>query len=516
MDQGSRRFAAALLGVVALALLLRGIEYALTALVFDDTAHYIDLATMLLQGRLQDVARHPYHPLFAAAIAATNLVVPDRVAAAMLFSVVAGALAAVPLVLAWRIIAGEKIALVAGLLYAVAPYPVRYAAAGYSEALYFLLFFTSVWLALRTLRLDSWASALLCGLTSGFAYLVRPEGAGVFVLLGLVLVVRLLVRRGAPLRARIRPLVGCLVAFVLLGAPYVVYKYETTGTFQLTGKKSIAKMLGIGAGEAQEPPGIRGEGRYADLGNTGRVAHVAENLGEALGPLFFTLAAVGALFGGRPRRRTGRELFLLGLVVFYLAAHFLLLRAYGYVSRRHAMPLACVMLGWSAAGLVTLAVWGEGAWRRLRTNRRPPPRWVLPLLLAVLVAAGTVPKAITPQWTREVPIREAGRWIADHHRGASPPRVCTPYKWGDPRIPIYAGVSIDQPTLANSHDMLAYFEATRPDYLAILPYRLAEVCPDAEAVRAHPRLQLVFARPYLGEEGKSVEVYRFLPEGHGS
>jgi hypothetical protein len=118
-------------------------------------------------------------------------------------------------------------------------------------------------------------------------------------------------------------------------------------------------------------------------------------------------------------------------------------------------------------------------------------------------------------WHEQTPIRDAGLWLAEQDDGSGSIRVCTPYRWGDPRIPVYAGLRIDQPTLLDSQGMLSYLNSTKPDYIAILPHRLARVCTDPDVVRSHPRLEKVWSADFLDHSGASVEIYRIreAPEG---
>jgi hypothetical protein len=161
-------------------------------------------------------------------------------------------------------------------------------------------------------------------------------------------------------------------------------------------------------------------------------------------------------------------------------------------------------------GFLLLNAWGRILLGRIAPRRKTTWMWLVPTILTLVFAGACLPKALRRQWWEQTPIRDAAAWIARERERTPSVRVCTPYQWADPRIPVYAGLPIDQPTLLDSRGMLSYLEATRPSYVAVLPHRLERACADPEAVRGHPRLERVWSAEFLDGSGESVEIYRFL------
>ena len=72
-------------------------------------------------------------------------------------------------------------------------------------------------------------------------------------------------------------MIACLIAFAAAGIPYMIYKYQKTGSFDITGKKSILKMLGIGDEDVVPAAGARPK-----LAPQEMVGRVAGNLASSM------------------------------------------------------------------------------------------------------------------------------------------------------------------------------------------------------------------------------------------
>jgi len=505
------RFGLALAGVFGLALAVRFAQYLQTHLVFTDSAHYVDMARMLLRGDVASLVAHEYHPLFAVVIAGAFRIFGDDPSTAQLVAVVAGASAVVPIGFLFRGLGGPAIGCLAAAGHALAPYPVRYAAAGNSEALYFPLFFTAVAFGIRALRRLDAASMVACAGASGLAYLVRPEGAGVFLVVFALAVVRglLALRRGD--RAALRPAVAGLVLFAAVGAPYLVLEVRATGSFELTAKKSITRLVGFVTGEGR-PTALELTDARPALGPFEQVAELASALVSSLGVPVALLAILGLLAGRRLVRDRAGELGVAAIFAAYVAVLALLVAGYGYVRRRHAAPVSGLMLGWSARGAAVVHAWIAARFARREGASLGGATRVAALGVALLTTVPLLLKGLQPQWGDQLGLRRAGEWLAERaaERGGAP-RVITPYKWSDPRIPMYAGVPIEQPTLRSSAELFSYFGGTDPDYLVVLDRQLDRSCADPEGVRGDPRLRLVHREPFGDDSDRSIEIFRYRP-----
>ncbi|HXX49384.1 MAG TPA: glycosyltransferase family 39 protein [Myxococcota bacterium] len=410
---------------------VQALHWRQTAAMMNDGPQFIRLAQRAAAGDWRPVLGHNFHPLYPAAVALAHQVVPDWERAAAGVSALAGALAVAALFALVREGFGRREAFVAALLLAVNATAIELADVQ-SDALYLALFITSAALLLRAWLRESGPSAFAAGLVAGLAYLARPEGAGT-VLVGVGLAGWELARRRFSVSQALRiaaPL--CLGAALTMG-PYVAYRSVQAGGLELTGKKSLRGLVGLAPpshapipGEPEDqpgaaldpllaahpeltppPPGVR-PFRDAPLPR-GR----AKLTGAAIDLLVQTLRALrpeGALFlvvglwvvRGRPERR-GR--FFAGYALLYGAVLFALSASVNYLSRRHALPPASLLLGYAALGVGSIAA----ALARISALAgRPSLRRALPLALAAALGLG---KSLRPVREDALPDRRAAEWI---------------------------------------------------------------------------------------------------------
>ena len=128
-------------------------------------------------------AEHP--PGYPLAVCATDAIVrhishrsvPDR---ALLSTQVANAIAAILLViptyLIGRMLFSRNVGFAAALLFQVLPVPAQITSDGLTEGVYLLVAAVAIVLGVRAVRRPRISGFLLCGLATGAAYLVRPEG----------------------------------------------------------------------------------------------------------------------------------------------------------------------------------------------------------------------------------------------------------------------------------------------------------------------------------------------------
>src|SRR5262245_27165224 len=115
------------------------------------------------------------------------LPLPDStLLAAQLVSAIAGVLLVVPTYLLGRMLFSRNVGFAAALLFQVLPVPARLTSDGLAEGLYLLVSAAALVVGVRAVRRPGVGGFLLCGLTCGLSYLVRPEGLMVAVAVGLV------------------------------------------------------------------------------------------------------------------------------------------------------------------------------------------------------------------------------------------------------------------------------------------------------------------------------------------
>jgi len=328
-----------------------------------------------------------------------------------------------------------------------------------SDGLYQFLFLGGVafgWAALRDARasLAGWA-----GVCAGLAYLTRPEGLGIAAAALGVGLLQALLRRW-PLRSALPWMAALVAGGLIVTGPYLVALRVHAGEWTLTQKKSVQALAGISQDLGVIPsvgltPGaeipftrevmqLRHENRQQEreirwqeappppprwrqaLGAVGEVLHT---ITSAVRPEIVLFALVGLFIArGRPGLR-GQ--FLLAVVAVYWAANWALAYSYGYLSRRHTLAPALLLLGYAA-----LAVPAVGA-ALSRLARRPigpgARRLASGLALALLVGLA-LGKVLRPQRASNAAERQAAEWIQ-----ALPTPGDGPVAAGKRRVAYYAG-----------------------------------------------------------------------------
>ncbi len=393
------------MAAVALAVRLVGGAHDLS--IMNDGPRFLAGAQAWLRGDLAAVIQDDFHPGTGALIAAIGwLTGMELEAAGRALSAVCGTLAAVALFGLARDALSERVALVAGLFLAVHPPSVLAASSVQSDGLHQMLVIAGAWALWRALLRSSPLAACAAGALCGLAYLVRPEGLILALVMGLWVGASLATRSLGALRAA--TLSGAFaLALAATAGPYVTAVRAHTGEWTLTQKKSLAGMLSLDGALAHEV-----DERLATSAPrlTNAPVEVAFDGLRAIHPLFFALCLLGL-----PRRWPPRaELYLLSYPAA-LGVVLLLLRLNNpYVSRRHWLVGAALLLPFAARGVLWLA----DALPRLLPRIAPRPRAVYAGLVVAIATTGLLYTALDRENPEKLARVEAARWLRDHAPGS--------------------------------------------------------------------------------------------------
>jgi len=449
--------ALAVVGLLAVAAALRWIRWLRTDAMFNDGPLFLGLAEQMARGRWVEALAHDYHPLYPFAVLVTKLTLGPLGlegwdTAAAIVSVVGGSAAVLFLYLLLREGFGWPAAWLGAGLLAVHYRAVEYTSDVQSEGLYLPLFLAGLWVGWRAWRRGSPGLAAWTGALAGLAYLTRPEGLGVALVVGLV--------GGAEvLRGRWRLLPGAGWALAMAGGallfvlPYATVLRVETGTWSLTHKKSVAAMAGLeeiggpGTGHTPAAPegqaGIASSGAHSGPGVSGlpavelpgwrrpEVAGAAPAEPEAepspRGRPLVALNELQSTFRSAARAETlvvlllglvaargrpgARGSFFLILLVLYSAVLLALTINAGYVSRRHIFPVLAALFGYAGLGI---RAFGGLVADALETATRG--RVVLPsrAALGIGVLAVVIPplgSQVEPRRAEQLATRRAAEWL---------------------------------------------------------------------------------------------------------
>lgn len=447
------------MGLGAVAAGVRTVAWLRTAALFDDGPAYLALAQAILEGDGSSVLRHPYHPLYPAAVAAVSLLGAGLETAAAAVSVASGA-ATVVAFTAWLDDAFDRrTAWVGGWLLALHPWAVSFSADVQSDGLYLALFAWSALFLYRGIGRGRWPETVAGGAFSGLAYLARPEGLGLALLGG---VAALCWTPGVPRAGRVRLVAGAglVLAAAVPVALYVGALRLETGTFQLTQKKSVAGLAGL-AESAQLPTSSalampaalpRADDRFPPRSPGERLTRAAGDLYRTSVSVFrFELLPFLVLGLAAARGRPGwRGLFVGGIAGTYFVVLAALVWSAGYVSRRHALPPLVPVFGYAASGLVLAADWASRRVRRTLEADVAAAPWAAVLAAVLLLALAWGPRDLAPRRMDRLAERRAAEWVRTSTLG--PGAVAA----GRPRVAYYAGRPFVPLPSSPDEGMLAY------------------------------------------------------------
>lgn len=468
---GRRRDVLLVLGLAALAVVLRVASWAATPAIFNDGPAFLGIARAMAAGEWGSALEHDYHPLYSFATLLVQLLrgAPDVSASwersAVTVSIAAGAASVVLLYALLRRLFDRGVAAVGALVLAVHPTAVRHASDVQSDGLYLALFLAAAlagWVALEGRRagVAAWAGAL-----AGLAYLVRPEGLGPLLVVGGVAALRTWQGRWRPFE--LVPFGVALAAGALLVmTPYLVVVRVDTGAWQMTKKKSVTRLAGAGApyyppeeeaasGAAPAPggaaplvaspaaPGAAPTAPTPAAAPAAPAAHgaslprplraVGELVRESVASVRYEVVAFVLLGLWARRGRPGDAGVFVGAhVALYAVVLYALALNAGYVSKRHVLPPATLLFGYAAIGVPVLGGALVAAGRRIGRiagiggtgaagARGPAPRALaLGLGLAVLL-----PFALGKQLRRggddtSGAQREAAEWLREQGLARGP------------------------------------------------------------------------------------------------
>ena len=400
-----------LLGIFLATLAVRLMAWAGTYTIGTDSAAFLRMAELMRGGSWHAALQTYYHPGYPAAVALTSLVAGDLERAGFLVSILFGSLAALPLYLLARDLFGRPAALVTVALYALHYSLVELHVDVMTEGLYCAALFAAIWMGRRFLDAGRLPWAVGAGGAAAAAYLVRHEGLIAVIGLACWFLFEAARRRDRTSGDLILGTAIAIGTFLIAAMPFLVWVRGEAGHWATTAKGSGAPFRRLLGGDVVTPRG----------------ALTAEALREMAKLYFFVLLAplaAGLIRGWREERR--RRLYLASWAAAYLIGVGYTMHGMGYVSFRYLVPGFCLLLPFTAWGLLSLV-------------DLLPSRHRVRAALAATLAAGILVgfKTVDVHRWEEVPLVRAGEWIRAHSPGR--PSILTTrdkvvwHARGDPR-----------------------------------------------------------------------------------
>ncbi|MEW6359764.1 MAG: glycosyltransferase family 39 protein [Planctomycetota bacterium] len=487
----------------ALAFCVRVATSLATVCVSKDAATFLSIARHIQDKGLASAVETNQHPLFPLLMAGFQMLFGRTILGAQLFCSFLSALAVAPFYLLVRDVFGNPVARLAGAIFAVHGVVVCNAADILTEPAYMLFYLASLGFGLRALRKPSWTRFFMAGLLSGLAYLTRPEGLGAAMIVGGWAGLFGLAR----IKGGWKPfLVGGAV--LAAGAAICVLPYAGMNGWRLTPKKKMAELVRFEENPSRQPyeavkPKPPVEAARYNLHRMGELVVVLVRTGHA----WLVMLPFGLLL----RRTVGwggfGEIYLLSAIAFNLLLGYAVNVVFGYVSQRHLLTAAALMMPWMAIGVEeTLAgLASAGGVRRVVAT--------LGGAALLALAASVITEDFLPRRRDQEGTRRAGLWIARHMPDRT---ICGTLA---PRVALYAHAEYIE--MRSDYPLFDVADIARKKGAGIIVVDAENVrrtTPDYDLNRIlkHPDLRERFScENRKGTGGRDIIVFEVLPrEGH--
>jgi uncharacterized membrane protein len=380
----------------------------------DGAFQYIPMAKVFASGSFRDaVGLSGQQPLYSFLIASVSRSVSDFELAGKLISSFFGIMVIFPVYFLGKQIFDRKVAFLSAFFLAIHPYIRRFSGDVLKESTYLFLLAAAIWFTLRTLEREKIFPYLFVPLFSALAYLVRPDG--IEVLLVVFFYILFIKKFDSPGKKWAAILLLLLSSFILF-LPYLLYLREATGEWTLSKAKSIGGLLGWG--------GMGGELSY-----TSKIIYSLKKLNLQIlaiyHPLYLFLLTIG-LFKRASSHFKNEEKFLISFFVLHYLVLFLMIlnltdwkrgervQEYLLISGRHVLPLLLISIYWVGEGFLVVYQWiykkveSHSLLIRLDSKRRST---VALVTLSILILAIVLPKTLKPQRYERMTEKWAGIWI---------------------------------------------------------------------------------------------------------
>ena len=266
-------------------------------------------------------------------------------------------LAIIPLYFIGKILVGEKHSFWGILILIFLPYPAGYGSDVLREWPHLFFLATALLFLIHGSILGNWWMFATAGLFTGFGYMIRPECAQIVLYAMLWSLVGLFIPK--PDISRVK--VVCLTLILIVGflMPAVPYS-KIKGEILPPKLKAVISFDKNCQSERVERPAYIASVMPKDILKA--LGKFTERIGENLMYFFMLPLIIGLYYHFRRPKEflTDSRLFILALIILYVAMMLLLHINYGYISRRHFMPMIAFTVFYIPTGLVIIADWISG------------------------------------------------------------------------------------------------------------------------------------------------------------
>jgi hypothetical protein len=312
-----------------------------------------------------------------------------------------------------RLLVGVKQSFWAVLILAVLPYPAELGSDILRDWPH-ILFLAAGFLALLVAAKEGkWWMFGLAGLAAGLGHTIRPECAQLVIYGSLWLMIGLLLpNRGMSRTKFVCALAILITGFVVPTAPYMIIR----GKILPTKVKEL-----FNPSQTQPPDESRGHNHHDDGIQTQTATAIPSSIAKAFGHLFRRISenlmyffvpplVIGLYYRfRRPNQATTEKFFIAVFIILNVTMMILLHYNYGYISRRHCLPLVALTIFYVPAGLSILADWlRRGLFKSQSEAKKTSQLFIVLLIIGVSIC---LPKLLRPIRIEKQGYRDVSRWL---------------------------------------------------------------------------------------------------------
>lgn len=400
---------------------------ATTILIVKDGVEYIECAQRFSKNPI-DVIKHvrpfgyPFLILLAQKFStffSQGTSVYSWIYSAQSVSLLCRVLSLIPLYFIGKLLVGSRRSFWGLLILIMLPHPAEFGSNVIREWPHILFLSTGLLFLIWGSRFGKWWMFAIAGLAAGFGHTIRTECAQIVIYGILWLLISLFLPRGNISRLKaIRLTLILLIGFAIPAAPYM----KVRGRVLPPKLKSV-----ISCNTPWQSGGLEQSG-FDDTVAVYTASGMPTDILKALGQLgkkisdnlmhFFILPlAVGLYQHFRKLRRTllTERFFIFAMIVLYVVMMVLLHINYGYISRRHCMPMVVFTVFYIPVGLQIIARWlSKRTSKSSLSIKRNRQRWFF-ILVAVGFSICTAKFGrITPlSWEKQGYI-DTAKWLKEN------------------------------------------------------------------------------------------------------
>jgi 4-amino-4-deoxy-L-arabinose transferase-like glycosyltransferase len=415
---------------------------ATTVLIAKDGVMYIEYAKKLAIDSAKAMRDFPSAPGYSFFICSTNKLIglfyketslESWIISAQCVSLLCKVIATVVLYFVGSLLVGRQMSFWAILILTILPVPAEYGSDALTEWPYIMFLAIGFWLLLLGARFSKWWILGCVGLMAGLGYLIRPECCQLVIYGGAWLLFNLMRPQNKMSRASVGgALILLLAGFAVIAVPYMRFKGYVFPE-QRIGRHAM--LMNAGGDEVifTDVPG-KYLAALIPAKITGGFGKFANNICEILMYYFAPFLVIGIYHRFRKyNASTPEKFFVSALILLNTALLIWLYHRYGFISKRHSLPLVSLTIFYVPIGL---QVTGDLIGSKLSIIKPKPGTIKFNSWFFALLAIGIaicLPKLVKPIRLEKQGYRETAKWLRENT--AKEEVIVVP----DKRISFYSG-----------------------------------------------------------------------------